>query len=44
MLVKHLKANTDRTKEEERALELVIKGGNYVSEENLAAVMAWYQR
>lgn len=42
MLIKGLKAKAERSDDEERMLSLVLKGGNYVSEENLAAVLAWH--
>ncbi|MBO5070294.1 MAG: hypothetical protein J6C37_08020 [Roseburia sp.] len=44
MLIKGLKAKAERSEDEERMLSLVQKGGNYVSEENLAAVLAWHQK
>lgn len=34
--------STDRTAEEDSMLELLLHGGNYVSEDNLSAVLDWY--
>ena len=34
-------AKKDRTPAEDRMLELLQKGGDYVSEKELAAVLAW---
>ena len=44
MLTKGLSAKSGRTADEEAMLELIQKGGDYVSEENLAAVWMWYQK
>lgn len=41
LLRKGMAAKKNRTPDEERMLELLIKGGDYVSEENLSAVLAW---
>lgn len=41
MLTKAMGARKNRTPGEDRMFDLLIKGGNYVSEENLAAVLAW---
>lgn len=41
MLTKGMSAKKDRTPGEDRMLELLIKGGNYVSETHLSAVLAW---
>lgn len=41
LLTKGLSAQKTRTPGEDRMLELLIRGGNYVSEENLAAVLTW---
>ena len=41
MLVKMLE-NKQRTADEEAMLALIKKGGNYVGEEHLAAVLEWY--
>lgn len=38
-----LEAKIDRTSEEDRVLEMLRHGGSYVSEENLAAVLAWLE-
>lgn len=42
MLTKMLDSKADRTEDESRMLELIKKGGNYVSEQNLNDVLAWY--
>lgn len=42
MLVKGLYGKANRTEDETRMLELIQKGGNYVSEQNTAAFMEWY--
>lgn len=39
---KALAGKTDRTAEEDSMLELLLHGGNYVSEDNLSAVLDWY--
>ena len=41
---KELSKKTDRTLEEDRMLEIMLHGGDYVSEENLKAVLEWYVR
>lgn len=41
---KELSKKTDRTLEEDRMLEMMLHGGDYVSEENLKAVLEWYVR
>ena len=43
LLTKGLAASKNRTPDDERMLQLLQNGGNYVSEENLAPVLAWYQ-
>lgn len=44
MLTKGMAAKKDRTPGEERMLQLLIKGGDYVSEEHLSAVLDWANR
>lgn len=39
---KKLSEKKDRTPEEDEMLELLLRGGNRVSEEHLDAVLAWY--
>ena len=39
---KALAAKSDRTAEEDSMLELLLHGGNHVSEDNLSAVLDWY--
>ena len=41
---KGLANKEDRTPDEDIMLELLTKGGSRVSEENLAAVLAWYEQ
>ena len=41
MLTKGLKSQKERSPEEERMLELLLAGGDYVSEDNLGAVLEW---
>lgn len=41
---KALAEKQDRTADEDAMLDLLVHGGNCVSEENLAAVMAWYRQ
>ena len=41
MLTKGMAAQKNRTPGEDRMLELLQKGGDYVSEKGLAAVLAW---
>jgi len=43
MLRKFMTAKKDKTDDEKRMLELVTYGGDYVSEENLAEVIKWYE-
>lgn len=43
MLVKMLQRKEDSTQDEKRMLELIQKGGNYVSQENTQQFMQWYQ-
>ncbi len=42
MLVKMLSGKKDRTADDEAQLKLILKGGDYVKEENLSEVMEWY--
>lgn len=42
MLIKMMTNKKDRTEGEEQMLALLLAGGNYVSEENLAAVLEWW--
>ncbi len=42
MLTKGLLSKSNRTEEEEKMLALLEAGGHFVSEENLADVLAWY--
>ena len=44
LLTKAMSAKKDRTPGEDRMLELLIKGGDYVSEKELSAVLAWAAR
>lgn len=41
LLTKAMSAKKGRTPGEDRMLELLIKGGDYVSEKELSAVLAW---
>lgn len=41
---KMLSEKKDRTPDEDDMLELLLHGGNRVSEENLTAVLDWYQK
>ncbi|MBQ7848484.1 MAG: hypothetical protein IJ343_02025 [Clostridia bacterium] len=41
MLTKGLSAQKNRTPGDERMLQLLLAGGDYVNEKNLAAVLAW---
>lgn len=43
MLTKGLSSKTDRSKDDERMLSLIKNDGNYVSENNLSAVLKWYE-
>ena len=40
---KMLSEKKDRTPDEDDMLDLLLNGGNRVSEENLAAVLDWYK-
>ena len=42
MLIKMLSSKKDATPEDKAQLELIIKGGDYVAPEHLAAVLNWY--
>lgn len=42
MLTKFMSKKKNRTHDEDAMLELLIKGGDYVSEENLEKVFNWY--
>lgn len=44
MLIKALSAKKERNADEEKMFALMQKGGNYVSEQNLSDVLAWYQQ
>ncbi len=44
MLTKAMSAKKDRTPGEDRMVDLLIKGGNYVSETHLSAVLAWLNK
>ncbi|MGN0664729.1 MAG: hypothetical protein ACI4L5_06590 [Negativibacillus sp.] len=41
---KRLSDKKDRSSEEDATLELMLHGGSHVSEENLTAVLEWYQK
>ena len=43
MLTKGLSAQKERSEQDEHMLELITHGKNYVSEENTAAFMEWYE-
>lgn len=43
MLTKGLSSKTDRSEDDERMLSLIKNDGNYVCEENLSAVLKWYE-
>lgn len=43
MLTKSIASKADRSEGEDRMLSLLQKGGYYVCEENLSAVLDWYQ-
>lgn len=43
MLTKGLASQKQRSEQDDRMLELLIKDANYVSEENLAGVEQWYR-
>ena len=42
VLTKVMKKKKSRTEDEEKMLALLISGGNYVSEDNLEAVLSWW--
>lgn len=44
MLTKIISKKKNRSPEEEAMLELLVKGGDYVSEENLSEILEWYNR
>ena len=44
MLTKFMSKKKNRSPEEEAMLELLVKGGDYVSEENLSEVLEWYNK
>lgn len=44
MFLKVLLAKTEKTEEEKGMIYLLQKGGDYVSEENLSAVLEWYEQ
>jgi len=44
MLIKIMSKKKNRTAEDNAMLELLIKGGDYVCEENLAGIFDWYNR
>lgn len=44
MLTKGLSSQTNRSESDERMLSLLQNDGDYVSEENLSAVLEWYRR
>lgn len=44
MLIKALSAKNDKTKEEERMLFLIKNGGDFVEEQHLAKIIAWYRK
>ena len=44
MLTKFMSKKKKRSPEEEAMLELLVKGGDYVSEENLSEVLEWYNK
>ena len=43
MLIKGLSSQAQRSEQDERMLCLLQKDANYVSEENLTDVLAWYE-
>lgn len=43
MLVKSLSSKAERSEDDERMLSLIKNDGNYVSEDNLFAVLKWYE-
>ena len=43
ILTKVMAAKKNRTPDEDKMLALLVKGGDYVSEQELAAVLAWWQ-
>ena len=44
MLLKVMLAKTEKTEEDKGMIYLLQKGGDYVSEENLAAVTEWFEK
>jgi len=44
MLIKFMSKKKNRTAEDNAMLELLIKGGDYVCEENLAGIFDWYNK
>ncbi len=44
MLTKFMSKKKKRSSGEEAMLELLIKGGDFVSEENLSEILEWYNR
>ena len=44
MLTKIMSKKKNRSPEEEAMLELLVKGGDYVSEENLSEILEWYYK
>lgn len=44
MLIKMMTSKKDKTPDDERMLELLTHDKNYVSEENLRAVLEWYTK
>ena len=40
---KGLSDKQDRTSEEDQMLDMILHGGNYVSEENLKEILNWYE-
>lgn len=43
MFVQKLEDKLDRTSEEEAMLDMLLHGGDYVREENLAELLKWYE-
>ena len=44
MLTKIMSKKKNRSPEEEGMLQLLVKGGDYVSEENLSEILEWYYK
>ncbi len=44
LLTKAMAAKKNRTPDEDKMLDLLIKGGDYVSEKELATVLAWAEK